>query len=80
MLSNFLSPIPFTLFSSSIFLNFPFCFLYSIILSANAGPIPSIVSKSADVAVFILIFSLFSLLLLPDEVFILISSISSSSP
>lgn len=36
----FASPIPDTFFSSSMVLNFPFLFLYSIIFNAVDGPIP----------------------------------------
>ena len=50
--ANFLSAMPRTFFISSIDLNAPFCSRYSIILCANAGPIPlSVASRSAS-AVF----------------------------
>ena len=63
ILLNLFSPMPFTCFISSINLNFPFSFLYSIIFKAVDSPIPGKVSKSVLVAVFIFIFNFLLLLL-----------------
>ena len=66
MSSYFASPIPLTFFISSILLNFPFSFLYSIIRKANDGPIPGNVSNSVWVAVFIFTILLCASIELPD--------------
>lgn len=59
---NLEEPIPLTFFKSSIFLNLPFLFLYSIIFKAVDAPIPGKFVSSDCVAVFILIKPEFELL------------------